>query len=238
MRTYRKTNFIIGILIMTLIASVGSLFYTSFYKKIDITASVFNTEDNIEETIVKLEQSIVMITSKGNSSTGIILNDEGYILTSKPLDNTTDKVFLKNGVELHYEKIQSKDSLNLGLNLIKVDSKYATSYMPLGNSNEIKKAQEIYSISNLFGNFGSVTQGIISMVNTSIGTLNDLILTDAVANDGSLGGAIFDDSGKALGIILDYYVDGNSNRNSGLGIILPVNKVKTFLKDNSVNYIE
>ena len=217
--------------------------YTSFYKKTATAAPVFNskefyTEDDVNKSILNLEQGIVMITSKDKYSTGIILNEEGYILTTEPLDKNTHKVFLKDGVEINYEKVESKDSNNLGLYLVKVDPKYATSFMTLGNSSELKKGQEIYSISNLFGYFGSVTHGIISITNTSVGTFNGLILTDAVAQDGSLGGAIFNDTEKVLGIILDYYVDHDTKRNSGLSIVLPVNKVKTFLKDNSVNYIE
>ncbi|MGH4050320.1 MAG: trypsin-like peptidase domain-containing protein [Clostridium sp.] len=242
MSTYKKTNFIIGILIISLITSIVSVLYISFYKKTNTLASVFNskkhTQDDINETIVKLEQGIVMITSKGNSTTGIILNDEGYILTHELLDKTTHKVFLQDGVQINYKKIESKDSNNLGLNLIKVDSKYAHSFVHLGNSDNIKKGQVIYSISNLFGYFGSVTRGIVSITNTSIGTFNGLMLTDAVAHDGSLGGAIFDDTQKILGIILDYYVDLDTKYNSGLGVVLPVNKVKLFLEDNLVNYLE
>ena len=201
----RKTNFIIEILIMTLIAGMAMVFYTSFYKKTATAAPVFNskefyTEGDVNKPILNLEQGIVMITSEDKYSTGIILNEEGYILTTEPLDKNTHKVFLKDGVEINYEKVQSKDSNNLGLYLVKVDPKYATSFMPLGNSSELKKGQEIYSISNLFGYFGSVTHGIISITNTSVGTFNNLILTDAVAQDGSLGGAIFDNNEKVLGL--------------------------------------
>ena len=207
MRKNRKTNFIIGILIITLIASIGMVFYTSLYKKTATAAPVFNskefyTEGAVNETIVNLEQGIVMITSEGKYTTGIILNDKGYILTSEPIDKNTHKVFLKDGVEINYEEVASKDSNNLGLYLIKIEPKYAKSFMPLGNSSELKKGQEIYTISNLFGYFGSVTHGIISITNTSVGTFNDLILTDAVAQDGSLGGAIFDNNEKVLGIIM------------------------------------
>ena len=243
MSANRKTNFIIGTLIITVIASICMVFYTSFYKKTATAAPVFNskefyTEDDINKTIVKLEQGIVMITSKDKYSTGIILNDKGYILTTEPLDKNTHKVFLSDGAEINFQAVDSKDSNNLGLYLIKVDAKYITSFMSLGNSSGLIRGQEIYSISNLFGYFGSVTHGIISITNTNVGNFNDLILTDAVAQDGSLGGAIFDETEKVLGIILDYYIDNDTKRNSGLSIVLPVNKVKTFLKDNSVNYIE
>ena len=239
----RKTNFTIGILIVTLIASACMVFYTSFYKKTASAAPVFNSkefygEDDVNKTILNVEKGIVMITSEDKYSTGIILNDKGYILTTEHLDKNTHKVFHKDGAEINFEEVPSKDSNNLGLYLIKVDPKYTTSFLALGNSSELKKGQEIYSISNLFGYFGSVTHGIIATTNTSVGNFNDLILTDAVAQDGSLGGAIFDDTEKVLGVILDYYVDHDTNRNSGLTIVLPVNKVKTFLKDNSVNYIE
>jgi S1-C subfamily serine protease len=237
-------NFVIGILLLVLIIVCGPMLYNSFTET-SAVAPVFNNngssdEDNIINSIEKLENSIVMITDGNSATTGLIINEDGYVLTTVPLNKKTHKVTLQDGKQLDYEIIKLKQPHVYDLHIIKIDPKHVTSHIIFGKSNDLKVGKSIYTMSNFYSKFASVTYGIISKKNISTRYNNNYIskmsLTDALIGDGSYGGVVFDSYGKALGTISGFHRFGETA--SGLGCIFDIDEVKKFLKANSVKYEE
>lgn len=106
--------------------------------------------------------------------------------------------------------------------------------MPLGDSDDLKLAQDVFAIGNPLGlDFQkTVTKGIISSLNRTIKIeeenqnvyMEDLIQTDATINEGNSGGALINTEGQLIGI--------NSvkiNNAEGIGFAVPINIVKPII---------
>ena len=71
-----------------------------------------------------------------------------------------------------------------------------------GDSDKARIGDWVIAIGNPFGLGGTVTSGIISARNRSIGLsrYEDYIQTDASINQGNSGGPLFDTNGNVIGI--------------------------------------
>ncbi|WP_370324721.1 S1C family serine protease [Euzebya sp.] len=84
------------------------------------------------------------------------------------------------------------------------------------------------AIGSPFGLEGSVTTGIVSATNRTLGgqsgVLGDLIQTDASINPGNSGGALVDGDGELIG--LNTAILSGSGTSSGVGFAVPVTTVR------------
>ena len=99
----------------------------------------------------------------------------------------------------------------------------------LGDSDSLEVGQTTIAIGSPGGldYMGSVSQGIVSGLNRSIttesGVQMNLIQTDAAINPGNSGGALFNGTGKLIGIN-NAKMSGDDY--DGIGFAIPVNEVK------------
>jgi len=106
-----------------------------------------------------------------------------------------------------------------------------------GNSDELNIGEWVVAIGSPFGLHlnHTVTAGIISAVGRSevISRANfeNFIQHDAAINPGNSGGALFNLSGKLVGINTAIATDGMSRSNAGVGFAIPINQVKRVLED-------
>ena len=97
-----------------------------------------------------------------------------------------------------------------------------------GDSDKARIGDWVIAIGNPFGLGGTVTSGIISARNRSIGLTRyeDYIQTDASINSGNSGGPLFDMNGDVIGI--NTAILGR-NGSIGIGFSIPANSAKIVI---------
>jgi serine protease Do len=109
--------------------------------------------------------------------------------------------------------------------VLQIDSKEKFTPVKFGNSDQARIGDWVIAIGNPFGLGGTVTAGIISARNRSIGLsrYEDYIQTDASINSGNSGGPLFDMNGNVIGINTAILGKGGS---IGIGFSIPSNDAK------------
>lgn len=173
-------------------------------------------------------------TSQAEGS-GIIISNDGYILTNNHIINSSDSsiyyqvseatkicVYLYNDKTPYEAKIIGTDE-QTDLAVIKIE-KDNLKAAELGDSSSVKIGEFAMAIGNPLGMESSVTSGIISAVNRTVnsqdGTSYTLIQTDAAINSGNSGGALVNAEGKVIGINT---LKLSGNGIEGMGFAIPIN---------------
>jgi serine protease Do len=101
----------------------------------------------------------------------------------------------------------------------------------LGDSSKVRIAETVFAVGNPFGLSSTVTAGIISAKNRTIGVgpLDDFLQTDASINPGNSGGPLFNLKGEVIGI--NTVIFSRTGQNAGLGFAIPVNSARNVLED-------
>lgn len=166
---------------------------------------------------------------------GIIISNDGYILTNNHIINSSDSsvyyevseatkvyVYLYNDETPYEAKIIGTDE-ETDLAVIKIEKTDLTA-AELGDSNSVKIGEFAMAIGNPLGMQSSVTSGIISAINRNVtsedGTTYNLIQTDAAINSGNSGGALINAEGKVIGINT---LKLSGSGIEGMGFAIPIN---------------
>ncbi len=170
------------------------------------------------------------------SGSGIIISEDGYIITNNHVVENANKV----SVGL-YDK-RSFDATVIGtdpltdLAVIKIDAQnLPVAY--LGDSDNLKVGQWVMAIGNPLSLSSTVTAGIVSAIGRGqLGLIRDsygvenFIQTDAAINPGNSGGALVDLSGSVIGVN-SAIAAGGSGTYIGYGFAIPINLAKAVAKD-------
>lgn len=176
------------------------------------------------------------------SGSGIIISEDGYILTNNHIVNSTSnslfyevskaksvKVYLFNDETPYDAEIIGTDA-QTDLAVIKINKDGLTA-AELGDSSSVKVGEFAMAIGNPLGLKSTVTSGIISAVNrevtTTDGTKYVLLQTDAAINSGNSGGALVNSNGQVIGInTLKISATGVEN----MGFAIPINNTIEIYK--------
>lgn len=191
---------------------------------------------------INVQYSVNSIFGRGSSlasasGSGIIISQDGYILTNNHIINSNSNnsyyqlseatkitVLLYND-ETEYEATVIGTDEQTDLAVIKIEKSGLTA-AELGDSDSVKVGEFSMAIGNPLGMESSVTSGIISAVNrkvTSDGKTFNLIQTDAAINSGNSGGALVNANGQVIGInTLKIQATGVE----GMGFAIPINSTK------------
>jgi len=167
---------------------------------------------------------------------GIIISDNGYILTNEHVSGGKYSKCYVNIAETKGEypgTVVWADS-DIDLAIIKIDRLGLTT-AKLGDSDKIRIGSPVYAIGNPIGlEFErTVTAGIISAVDRTIkiteneeySYMEDLIQTDAGINSGNSGGPLINQNGEVIGIN-SVKIEEASN----IGFAIPINLVKPIIE--------
>ena len=153
---------------------------------------------------------------------GFIIDEKGIVITNNHvIQNAEDILVRVNGDEEYKAKIIGKDPLSdIAVLQIESDDKFIP--VKFGNSDKSRIGDWVIAIGNPFGLGGTVTSGIISARNRSIGLARyeDFIQTDASINQGNSGGPLFNMNGDVIGI--NTAILGQSG-SIGIGFAIPSN---------------
>ena len=179
-------------------------------------------------------------TSDLGLGTGIIVSENGYILTNWHVAGerySNCYVTLENAKTVNGSVVWSDKDLDLAILKISVSN---LEHITLGDSDNIKIGQKAYAIGNPIGVElqRTVTSGIISGVNRTIKIddengetyMEDLIQTDATINPGNSGGPLINSNGEVIGINSVKITDAE-----GIGFAVPINIVKPIIQSFSEN---
>lgn len=169
------------------------------------------------------------------TASGIIMSDDGYIITNAHAVISSDKKNLCQFVQVHLSdgsiynaKIVGVDTVT-DIAVLKIDA----NNLPVavfGSSDDIKVGEKAVAIGNPVGLelAFSVTQGIISGTSRQIEQESTVkyIQTDAPINPGNSGGALINKYGEVIGINtakIQFY--------EGIGFAIPINEAKVIIDD-------
>ena len=159
---------------------------------------------------------------------GFIIDAEGIVVTNNHVIQGAEDIFVTVNGEKEYEaEIVGADPLS-DIAVLKIKSKEKFSPVNFGNSDKARVGDWVIAIGNPFGLGGTVTSGIISARNRSIGLsrYEDYIQTDASINSGNSGGPLFDMNGNVIGI--NTAILGQSG-SIGIGFSIPSNSAKKVI---------
>ena len=153
---------------------------------------------------------------------GFIIDEKGIVITNNHvIQNAEDILVRVNGDEEYKAKIIGKDPLSdIAVLQIEADEKFIP--VKFGDSDKSRIGDWVIAIGNPFGLGGTVTSGIISARNRSIGLARyeDFIQTDASITQGNSGGPLFNMNGDVIGI--NTAILGQSG-SIGIGFAIPSN---------------
>ena len=205
-------------------------------KKILQTKSALASfSEAIEGVADKVSQSVVSVRSRirGNGS-GVVWTTDGHIITCSHIVGKLDEaeVSLSNG-KSYPAKVIGNDPYS-DIALLKIEANDNNESIPLkpieiADSESLKAGQFILALANPYGEYPSITEGIITSERSSIvgggagwwaGVLDNIVITDARLNPGYSGGPLVDVEGKMLGLNVAYI--------SSRGIAIRAGKVKNI----------
>ncbi|MCM0647984.1 trypsin-like peptidase domain-containing protein [Clostridium swellfunianum] len=168
--------------------------------------------------------------------TGMIINQEGYILTNYHVVEGAQqvKVILSNDKTVT-AKVVNYDA-NYDVAVIKITEKVdIPAIVELGDSDNLQIGESVVAIGNPLGTdfFGSVTTGVVSALNRKIdGDTNkaSYIQTDAAINSGNSGGPLINSQGQVIGINTAKIKQSGVE---GLGFAIPINAIRNKIQDLS-----
>jgi serine protease Do len=214
--------------------------------------SIVSQEGEVMEGIAKkVSPSVVSIITQGvtqslygtrateGAGTGIIISNDGYVLTNKHVVGNARNVQIVSHDGTVYEDVNviGTDPLN-DVAFLKIKDVTNLTPATLGNSSDVQVGEKVVAIGNALGEFqNSVTSGIISGRgrpiiaqgednNASGEQLDNLFQTDAAINPGNSGGPLLDLSGNVIGINTAVAEDAQ-----GIGFAIPINATKGIIKN-------
>ncbi len=136
---------------------------------------------------------------------GFIIDEKGIVVTNNHVIQDAEDIIVRvNGDEEFKAKIIGADPLS-DLAVLQLETTEKFIPVQFGDSDKARIGDWVIAIGNPFGLGGTVTSGIISARNRSIGLsrYEDYIQTDASINSGNSGGPLFDMNGDVIGINTD-----------------------------------
>ena len=179
------------------------------------------------------------------SGSGIIISEDGYILTNNHVVDTSSsnssysyyelseatsvKVKLYNNDTTYDATIVGKDS-KTDLAVLKIDAKDLTA-AEFADSSQVKIGEFVMAVGNPLGLGSSITCGVISAVDREVssdGTTYKCIQTDTAINSGNSGGALVNSEGKVVGVNT---LKLSGTGVEGIGFAIPINSTVEITKD-------
>ena len=172
-------------------------------------------------------QSVVMLSCYDNSD-NLVATGSGFIAISDDIVITNSHVIdysLKIRVSTEQDKSYNVDKV-IAYNeasdvaILKLSEKTGLSVLPLGRADKLSKGDRITAIGSPLGIKNTVSTGILSgRLWNNISKLDELQFTAPISS-GSSGGALFDESGKVIGVTYASFVNGQN-----LNLAIPIEQV-------------
>ncbi len=207
------------------------------------TAAAFDAE----RLYAQVSPAVVTITNRqkqgrsttptqANAGSGVIYDTRGDIITNRhvidgaqEIDVTTQSGKTVSGVLIGQDAVAD-------IAVVRIAAGDAPGVATLGNSAQVRAGQPVIAIGNPQGFAGSVSHGIVSGTDRSVGGLEGMIQTDAAISNGNSGGPLVNANGEVVGIVTTVVL-GNEKAEK-LAFAIPSNLAKrladTLVADGKV----
>ncbi len=168
------------------------------------------------------------------SGSGVIINENGYIVTNNHVIDNADDIEVTLHDNRTYKATVVGTDPTTDLALIRIREKDLP-YLAFVNSDDVKVGEWVLAVGNPFSLNSTVTAGIISAKARSINILREqyavesFIQTDAAINPGNSGGALVNLNGGLIGI--NTAIASPTGSYSGYGFAVPSNIVNKVVED-------
>ena len=169
------------------------------------------------------------------SGSGIIISEEGYIVTNQHVISGASEVevVLNTGSTYTASIVGQDEKTDLAVLKIETKDNEPLTAAVLGDSTDLEVGEPAVAIGNPMGMefSGSVTAGIISAVNRTMTIENrtyNLIQTDAAINSGNSGGALINQYGEVIGI---NSVKLSTTGVEGMGFAIAISEAKPIINE-------
>lgn len=237
-------------------AGIGSYSTIQYMKNtgeyLNRTTQVYNVSDeqNVVNIASTVSKSVVSVSTKSTSygwfgskyvsegaGTGIIISEDGYILTNNHVIDSIDSVSITLQDSTKYEAKLVKTDESKDLALLKVTTNKPLAAAKMGDSKKLEVGEAVIAIGNVLGRYSwSVSKGIVSGLGRPIFTsgsslrgnlkeLDDLIQTDTAINSGNSGGPLVNMKGEVIGI--NTAIDGTAQN---IGFAVPIGHAEELVK--------
>lgn len=174
---------------------------------------------------------------RAGSGSGVILSDDGYIVTNNHVVDGASKVeVVLNDKRTYVAEVVGTDK-NTDLALLRI-AETGLPFLKLGNSDDVKVGNWVVAVGNPFNLESTVTVGIVSAMGRNIDlirskgnkyAIENFIQTDAAINPGNSGGALVNTAGELIGI--NTAIASETGSYAGYAFAIPVNLVKKVVND-------
>jgi putative serine protease PepD len=213
-------------------------------------------QDSVAVIAARALPSVVTLhvsgTDESGTGTGIVLDDQGHILTN---NHVVQPAGSSGGISVTFNDGNTAKATVVGrdtgydLAVVKVSGVSDLKPMPLGNSDNVQVGDPVVAIGAPFDLSGTVTSGIISAKERPITaggdssdgsdvSYVDALQTDAPINPGNSGGPLLDSHARVIGInsairSADGGTDSGTGQSGsiGLGFAIPVNQAKRVAEE-------
>ena len=141
------------------------------------------------------------------AGTGIVIDDTGLVLTNFHVIQGANRVIVtgEDGRQREAEVVAEASSRDLAL--LQLDDTAGLTPLPFGSVDVLEVGDPVIAIGNALGldsTDPTVSAGIVSAkgrtIRTQLGTMQELIQTDAAINPGNSGGPLLNAAGEVVGV--------------------------------------
>ena len=201
-------------------------------------------EEEIPPLFRNLLKNIPAERSYSSLGSGVIVSNEGHVLTSLHVIEGAEDIEVRFGDNTSKTFISPArligSDTNTDLALLKIDSNDLPPPIPIGSSDTVRVGDTVLAIgfpSQELISQKSVSRGIVSALGIPQDGLPivDYIQTDAAINYGNSGGALVNTRGELIGI--NSFIYSQSGGSDGIGFAVPINKAMGVV-DQLINFGE
>ena len=199
----------------------------SGFSVIDVSQAVKENRPSVV-SIEAEDYGSLIDTKSGN---GIILSQNGYILTNSAVISGCDSILVTLDSGVNYAAFVIGDDPYSGLAVIKIDAKGLTTAR-LGDSDTLLIGEPAVALGSFSDAMeGMATAGVISGISRNVlieNRLTDLIQTSAQVNAGNSGGPLLNEAGEVIGICTNAItLEGYE----GMGFAIPINTIRPIAEE-------
>ena len=209
---------------------VGASSLSKVFKKVNPAVVVILTK---ERGYSSLEPGETVTVTKGGLGSGIVVSEDGLVMTSAHVVQVADSVVVRflDGTKVEAKIIGAAFQADVALlKLDRLPEKLVAA--ELGDSDDVHIGDEIFVIGAPYGIDHTLTVGYMSgrrrpeTICKSLVPI-EFLQTDAAINKGNSGGPMFNSDGKVVGIVS--HILSQSGGSEGLGFAVSMNTAKELL---------